>query len=129
MAYVVSKNEDDLTEFEVMEYVHENVAPYKKLRGGVEFISSIPQTIDGQVCRAELLERRRKNKSRIVTQRRSLLPWNENKRLSVKRLSLSPNFKTLTGGHSTITEETPRKNVIRSQRKNASKQRKMTYNK
>ena len=41
MAYIVSENEEDLTEIEVMQYVDENAAPHKKLRGGVAFISSM----------------------------------------------------------------------------------------
>ena len=47
MAYIVSKNQDELTEIEIMEYVDENAAPYKKLRGGVEFILEIPKAPNG----------------------------------------------------------------------------------
>ncbi|CAH3028041.1 unnamed protein product [Porites evermanni] len=46
MAYVVSKNEDELTEMEIMQYVDENVAPHKRLRGGVDFISTIPKAVN-----------------------------------------------------------------------------------
>ena len=52
MAYVVSKNEDELTEMEIMQYVDENVAPHKRLRGGVDFISTIPKAVNGEILRA-----------------------------------------------------------------------------
>ena len=112
MAYIVSKNEDDLTEIEVMEYVDENAAPHKKLRGGVEFITEIPKTVDGRVLRAELLERQRKGRSRAVLLRRATGLWNEDKRFSLKRHSIGPSIKI--GHNRTIVEET-RGNVVRSQ--------------
>jgi acyl-coenzyme A synthetase/AMP-(fatty) acid ligase len=34
--------------------VSENVAPYKKLRGGVQMIESIPKTASGKILRREL---------------------------------------------------------------------------
>ena len=113
MAYVVSKNDDELTEIEVMEYVAENAAPYKKLRGGVEFVSAIPTTTDGQALRAELAERQRNGKSRAVLRRRSSVLYNlkEDKKFSIKRFSVSPSSRA--GVISPIIEEKPT-NIIRS---------------
>ncbi|XP_068731609.1 uncharacterized protein [Montipora capricornis] len=107
MAYVVSKHDDELTEIEVMEYVDENAAPYKKLRGGVEFISAIPKNMDGQVLRAELVERQRNGNSSAVLRRRSsvLHAWKEEKRFSIKRFSLTPNTRPRDIGP--IAEEKP----------------------
>lgn len=34
--------------------ISENVAPYKKLRGGVQMIESIPKTASGKILRREL---------------------------------------------------------------------------
>lgn len=114
MAYVVSKNDDELTEIEVMEYVDENAAPYKKLRGGVEFVSAIPTTTDGQALRAELAERQRNGKSRAVLRRRSSVVYNlkEDRKFSIKRFSVSPT--TRPGVISPIIEEKPL-TVARSQ--------------
>ncbi|EDO41288.1 predicted protein, partial [Nematostella vectensis] len=51
-AYVVS--DGSLTEQDVMQFVEERVAPYKKLRGGVEFIDSMPRSVSGKILRREL---------------------------------------------------------------------------
>ena len=65
MAYIVSKNEDELTEIEIMEYVDENAAPHKKLRGGVAFIAAIPKSANGHVLRAELKEKYKREKMKV----------------------------------------------------------------
>jgi len=110
MAYIVIKNEDELTEVEIMEYVEEKAAPYKRLRGGVEFISAIPKTENGEVLRAELKERQRRRKKALT--RRSSSFWNEERRFSTKRYSMNPSIKARK--NNTIVEEMPR-NVVRSQ--------------
>ena len=99
---------------EVMEYVDENAAPFKKLRGGVEFVSAIPTTTDVQALRAELAERQRNGKSRAVLRRRSSVVYNlkEDRKFSLKRFSVSPT--TRPGIISPIIEEKPT-NVARSQ--------------
>lgn len=38
-------------------FLLENVAPYKKLRGGVEFIDQIPKTASGKILRRVLKEK------------------------------------------------------------------------
>ncbi|XP_033111417.1 4-coumarate--CoA ligase 1-like [Anneissia japonica] len=52
-AYVVRKSED-LTEEQVKEFVGSQVAPYKKLKGGVEFVSEIPKSPSGKILRRVL---------------------------------------------------------------------------
>jgi acyl-CoA synthetase (AMP-forming)/AMP-acid ligase II len=55
-AFVVAKAE--LSAQEVMEYVAERVAPYKKVRA-VEFIDEIPKSLSGKILRRMLMERDR----------------------------------------------------------------------
>jgi 4-coumarate--CoA ligase len=45
----------DLTATQVMEYVAERVAPYKKVRA-VEFIDQIPRSLSGKILRRMLME-------------------------------------------------------------------------
>lgn len=52
-AYVVSKN-SKISEKDVKEYVAKKVAKYKRLEGGVEFITAIPKNNTGKVLRREL---------------------------------------------------------------------------
>ncbi|XP_077991034.1 uncharacterized protein LOC144445369 [Glandiceps talaboti] len=49
-AFVVPKS-DKLTPENVIKFVEERVAPYKKLRGGVEFIDQIPKSASGKILR------------------------------------------------------------------------------
>ena len=51
-AFVVVK--DGITEEKIVAYVAEQVAPFKKLRGGVEFIVKIPTSPSGKKLRREL---------------------------------------------------------------------------
>lgn len=53
-AYVVPKDNVQLSEEDISKFVEENVAPYKKLRGGVQMIESIPKTASGKILRREL---------------------------------------------------------------------------
>ena len=57
MAFVVRKANATLTEKDVEIFVDENVAPYKKLRGGVEFIDEIPKSLSGKILRRELKDK------------------------------------------------------------------------
>ena len=117
MAYIVSKNEDKLTEIEIVEYVDENAAPHKKLRGGVAFIAAISKSANGHVLRAEL-----KEKTKVYVPRRGSLFGNDDKRsLATKHSIMGPHVKARD--HGTIAEEKePRKeeelrprNAVRSQ--------------
>jgi acyl-CoA synthetase (AMP-forming)/AMP-acid ligase II len=49
-AYVV-KASDDLTAEEVCEYISSKVAHYKKLRGGVRFVDTVPKSASGKLLR------------------------------------------------------------------------------
>lgn len=57
MAFVVRKANATLNEKDVEIFVDENVAPYKKLRGGVEFIDEIPKSLSGKILRRELKDK------------------------------------------------------------------------
>ncbi|XP_069685509.1 uncharacterized protein [Periplaneta americana] len=56
-AFVVPK-EKKISEEEVKKFVAEKVSDYKHLKGGVEFISSIPKSPSGKILRRLLKERR-----------------------------------------------------------------------
>ena len=55
-AFVVPMPGVELTEADVMEYVAERVAPYKKVRQ-VEFIAAVPKAASGKILRRELRAR------------------------------------------------------------------------
>ena len=55
-AFVVPMPGIELTEADVMEYVAERVAPYKKIRQ-VEFIEAVPKAASGKILRRELRAR------------------------------------------------------------------------
>ena len=111
MAYIVSKNEQDVTEMEVIQYVDENAAPHKKLRGGVAFISSIPKSANGEVLRAELKKKLIQGTYKLVQMRRVSLFGNEDKRTSLQINSVGT--RILARNHDTILEEKPSE-VVRS---------------
>jgi len=50
-AYVVVGANQTITEEEITEYVSKHVAHYKKLRGGVRFVESIPKSASGKLLR------------------------------------------------------------------------------
>lgn len=56
-AYVVRRNEHQLSAEEVMDFVQERVAKQKRLCGGVVFVDYIPKTVAGKILRRELRER------------------------------------------------------------------------
>jgi acyl-coenzyme A synthetase/AMP-(fatty) acid ligase len=47
---------------EIMSFVEERVAPYKKLRE-LEFVESIPKTLSGKILRRDLIEQERAKSS------------------------------------------------------------------
>ena len=57
-AFVVLNGAGSLSAQEIMDFVAERVAPYKKVRQ-VEFVESIPKTLSGKILRRELIERER----------------------------------------------------------------------
>ncbi|KAL3512574.1 hypothetical protein ACH5RR_025291 [Cinchona calisaya] len=55
MAYIVRKPGSHITEKQIMDFVAQQVAPYKKIRR-VAFISSIPKSPAGKILRRELVK-------------------------------------------------------------------------
>ncbi|ROT80532.1 hypothetical protein C7M84_000768 [Penaeus vannamei] len=55
-AYVVLSPNSPKTEEEIAKYVEENVAPHKRLAGGVVFINEIPKLATGKILRRKLKE-------------------------------------------------------------------------
>jgi 4-coumarate--CoA ligase len=55
-AFVVRRGSDRLTGQQVMDFVAERVAPYKKVRR-VEFIDAVPKSASGKILRRELRDR------------------------------------------------------------------------
>ncbi|KAL3841512.1 hypothetical protein ACJMK2_019646 [Sinanodonta woodiana] len=55
-AFVVCKPNINAKEEELLTYVSENVAPYKKIRGGIKFVDQIPKTASGKILRRLLKE-------------------------------------------------------------------------
>lgn len=53
-AFVVKRPGSELNEQQVAEYVNSQVASYKKLRGGVIFLSAIPKSAAGKILRRQL---------------------------------------------------------------------------
>ncbi|WP_371791764.1 4-coumarate--CoA ligase family protein [Streptomyces sp. NBC_01471] len=69
-AFAVRQAGARLTEEELMAYVAERVAPYKKIRR-TEFIGAVPRATSGKILRRELRERERRNSGRETGGRRA----------------------------------------------------------
>jgi acyl-coenzyme A synthetase/AMP-(fatty) acid ligase len=57
-AFVVLKEGQRASAEEIMAFIAERVAPYKKLRE-LEFVDAIPKTLSGKILRRELIEQER----------------------------------------------------------------------
>ena len=57
-AFVVLKEGQQASAEEIMAFIAERVAPYKKLRE-LEFVDAIPKTLSGKILRRELIEQER----------------------------------------------------------------------
>ncbi|XP_053699103.1 uncharacterized protein LOC128746077 [Sabethes cyaneus] len=55
-AFIVKSPESDLNEEKVLQIVDDQVADYKRLRGGVFFASTLPRTENGKIIRRKLRE-------------------------------------------------------------------------
>lgn len=55
--YVVLKNDKNVKENDIAKYIENKVAPHKKLRGGVEFVSEIPKSAAGKILRRVLKDK------------------------------------------------------------------------
>ncbi|XP_014681681.1 PREDICTED: 4-coumarate--CoA ligase-like 7 [Priapulus caudatus] len=58
-AYVVRSDQHLLAE-DLHSYLREHVAPQKRLRGGIEFVSEIPKSASGKILRRHLCARNKK---------------------------------------------------------------------
>lgn len=56
MAWVVKRAGQSLTEEEMVNFVANNLAPYKKLRGGVKFVDVIPKSPTGKILRKDIMK-------------------------------------------------------------------------
>ncbi|CAH2254766.1 jg15375 [Pararge aegeria aegeria] len=54
-AFVVKQPGFQVTKQEIAEYINKQVAPWKRLRGGVIFVNEIPKTPSGKILRRKLL--------------------------------------------------------------------------
>ena len=59
-AYVVKKADTKVTAKEVADFVKENLAGHKQLRGGVVFVDEIPKSASGKILRREIRESAKK---------------------------------------------------------------------
>ncbi|XP_052737716.1 luciferin 4-monooxygenase-like [Bicyclus anynana] len=53
-AFVVKQQDAKVTEQEIIDYISDKVAPWKKLRGGVIFVDEVPKTPSGKILRRKL---------------------------------------------------------------------------
>lgn len=53
-AFIVKKKDVDVNEQELQDFVAQKVAPYKQIKGGVQFLDSIPKNTTGKILRREL---------------------------------------------------------------------------
>lgn len=53
-AFVVQKKEVNVTEKELHAFVEERTVEYKRLRGGIQFIESVPKNTTGKILRRQL---------------------------------------------------------------------------
>jgi len=53
-AYVVKRPGATVTKEDIERFINDQVAPYKRLRGGVVFLPAIPKLASGKILRREL---------------------------------------------------------------------------
>lgn len=53
-AFIVPKRHRKLTAKDIEEYINAKVTDYKRLKGGVVFLNSIPKTASGKILRRQL---------------------------------------------------------------------------
>ncbi|XP_072050904.1 uncharacterized protein [Amphiura filiformis] len=63
-AFVVLKGTEQVTEEDIAKFVAGKVAPQKKLRGGVEFLETIPKSASGKILRRQLRDQERKKRTK-----------------------------------------------------------------
>ncbi len=57
LAFVVRKPDADISEKEIVDYIADKVAKYKRLDGGVIFLDEIPKNPSGKIMRRILKEK------------------------------------------------------------------------
>lgn len=55
-AFVVKKKSSNVTEKELHAFVDERLSDYKRLRGGIQFVDSVPKNSTGKLMRRQLKE-------------------------------------------------------------------------
>ncbi|KAH8312644.1 hypothetical protein KR044_011858 [Drosophila immigrans] len=65
MAFVVKQANAQLSEDDVITFVHERASPAKRIRGGVIFVDEIPKNPSGKILRRVLREMLKKPKSKL----------------------------------------------------------------
>ncbi|KAH8388644.1 hypothetical protein KR093_011738 [Drosophila rubida] len=65
MAFVVKQANAQLSEDDVIKFVHERASPAKRIRGGVIFLDEIPKNPSGKILRRVLREMLKKPKSKL----------------------------------------------------------------
>lgn len=65
MAFVVKQAKVQLTEEDVIKFVHDRASPAKRLRGGVIFVDEIPKNPSGKILRRVLRDMLKKPKSKL----------------------------------------------------------------
>lgn len=53
-AFIVPKDNEHVRTAQIEEYINEKVTDYKKLRGGIVFVDSIPKNASGKILRRHL---------------------------------------------------------------------------
>lgn len=53
-AFVVAKSDVRVTKKDIEDFVNSKVTEYKRLKGGIVFLKSIPKTASGKILRREL---------------------------------------------------------------------------
>ncbi|XP_050085692.1 uncharacterized protein LOC126571322 [Anopheles aquasalis] len=64
-AYVVRKDDSNVTPQALIAYVEQKVSPEKRLRGGLQFIGEIPKTASGKILRRTLRDLAAGNQSKL----------------------------------------------------------------
>lgn len=65
-AFIVLKPGSSCSPEEIHQFVNTRVAPFKRLRGGIEFISEVPRSASGKILRRVLKQQEAlKNKAKL----------------------------------------------------------------
>ncbi|XP_049876868.1 uncharacterized protein LOC126374335 [Pectinophora gossypiella] len=65
LAFIIKQPGSNVNEKEIINFVEPKVSPWKRLRGGVRFVSEIPKNGSGKILRRQLRELIAKSKSKL----------------------------------------------------------------